>query len=365
MRKAIISFENFTFQYHSQSEPTLKNVNMTIYEGEKILIVGPSGSGKSTFANCINGLIPNQYEGTITGEVVIDGKNLAQHSLFDLSFSTSTVLQDTDSQFIGLTVAEDIAFVLENDTVAQEEMKQQVARWAEVVDVNQHLDKRPQDLSGGQKQRVSMAGVLINEAPILLFDEPLANLDPAAGKEAIHLIDRIHNEGDTTVVIIEHRLEDVLECPVDRIIVFNEGEIIADQHPDVLLKTNLLTESGIREPLYITAMKAANVDLATVSEIANLYHVQGPGLKDVLKSWQGITQESKKKEKKTPLLTLTDVTYQYRKQDPFVLDHLSTTIHQGEKISIVGRNGAGKSTLFKAICGFVSAQGKMTWQGKD
>ena len=150
MRKAIISFENFTFQYHSQSEPTLKNVNMTIYEGEKILIVGPSGSGKSTFANCINGLIPNQYEGTITGEVVIDGKNLAQHSLFDLSFSTSTVLQDTDSQFIGLTVAEDIAFVLENDTVAQEEMKQQVARWAEVVDVNQHLDKRPQDLSGGK-----------------------------------------------------------------------------------------------------------------------------------------------------------------------------------------------------------------------
>lgn len=365
MSKPIICFKDFTFQYHSQSEPTLKNLNMTIYEGEKILIVGPSGSGKSTFANCINGLIPNQYAGEITGEVTIDAKNLAEHSLFDLSFSTSTVLQDTDSQFIGLTVAEDIAFVLENDTVTQEKMKEQVAYWADVVDVNGHLDKRPQDLSGGQKQRVSMAGVLINEAPILLFDEPLANLDPAAGKEAIHLIDRIHKQGDTTVVIIEHRLEDVLECSVDRIVIFNEGEIIADQHPDDLLKTNLLTESGIREPLYITAMKAAKFDLTQVEKIADLYHVQGSGLKEAMKNWQGITKERGPKTKNTPLLSLEDVTYRYRKQDPFVLDHLTTTIHQGEKVSIVGRNGAGKSTLFKAICGFIRAQGKMTWQGID
>lgn len=365
MGKPIICFKDFTFQYHSQSEPTLKNLNVTIYEGEKVLVVGPSGSGKSTFANCMNGLIPNQYEGEITGEVMIAGKNLVEHSLFDLSFSTSTVLQDTDGQFIGLTVAEDIAFVLENDTIAQEKMKEQVAYWSEVVDVNGHLDKRPQDLSGGQKQRVSMAGVLINEAPILLFDEPLANLDPAAGKEAIHLIDRIHKKSDTTVVIIEHRLEDVLECGVDRILIFNEGEMIADQRPDELLKTNLLTASGIREPLYITAMKAAGVDLTQIENIADLYQVQGPGLSEAMKNWQGTTKERGPKDKNTPLLSLEEVTYRYRKQDPFVLDHLTTTIHQGEKISIVGRNGAGKSTLFKAICGFISAKGKMTWQGTD
>ncbi|MHC5269821.1 ABC transporter ATP-binding protein [Enterococcus sp. LJL98] len=365
MGKPIISFKDFTFQYHSQSEPTLKNVNLTIYEGEKILIVGPSGSGKSTFANCINGLIPNQYAGEITGEVVIDGKQLVEHSLFDLSFSTSTVLQDTDGQFIGLTVAEDIAFVLENDTVSQEKMKEQVAYWSEVVDVNGHLDKRPQDLSGGQKQRVSMAGVLINEAPILLFDEPLANLDPAAGKEAIHLIDRIHQESATTVVMIEHRLEDVLACAVDRIIIFNEGEIIADQQPDVLLKTNLLTESGIREPLYITAMKAAGVDLDRVDHLSNLHKVQGSDLQKTLETWQAGTSLRQKSVKQTPLLSLENISYRYRKQDAFVLDDLTTTLHQGEKVSIVGRNGAGKSTLFKAICGFISAKGKMTWQGKD
>lgn len=365
MTKPMIAFNNFTFQYHSQSEPTLKNLTVTINEGEKVLVVGPSGSGKSTFAHCINGLIPNQYEGTIEGEVLVDGKNIAEHSLFDLSFSTGTVLQDTDGQFIGLTVAEDIAFVLENDTVAQAQMKEQVARWAEVVDIAGHLDKRPQDLSGGQKQRVSMAGVLINEAPILLFDEPLANLDPAAGKEAIALIDRLHKDSKATVVIIEHRLEDVLDQPVDRVIVFNEGEIVADMKPDELLRSSVLAENGIREPLYVTAMKYAKVNLAKVEHLANLAALEGSEIKANMVTWEAEHFDLNPAEQGAPLLELSNLTYRYRRQDPLVIDHLSTTIHKGERISIVGKNGAGKSTLFKAICGFISPEGKMLWNGQD
>lgn len=365
MKKPIVQFTDFTFQYNSQSEPTLKNLNVTIYEGEKILVVGPSGSGKSTFANCINGLIPNQYEGKINGHVEINGQDLAAHSLFDLSFSTSTVLQDTDGQFIGLTVAEDIAFVLENDGIEQKKMHEQVAYWAEVVSIDGHLDKRPQDLSGGQKQRVSMAGVLINEAPILLFDEPLANLDPAAGKEAIHLIDRIHQKDETTVIIIEHRLEDVLASPVDRIIVFNDGEIIADETPDALLKTEILTKSGIREPLYVSAIKKAGIDLAQISAIADVSQVNGPELQEKLAKWQGQPLSQNTVVPKDALLELNNINYRYRKQDRLVLDQLTTTIYQGEKISIVGKNGAGKSTLFKAICGFIAAEGLMTWKGTD
>lgn len=111
-KKPIIEFKQFSFQYHSQAEPTLKDIDVTIYEGEKVLVVGPSGSGKSTFAHCINGLIPNSYTGEITGSAFINGKELAESSLMDLSFEVGTVLQDTDSQFIGLTVAEDIAFAL-------------------------------------------------------------------------------------------------------------------------------------------------------------------------------------------------------------------------------------------------------------
>lgn len=365
MEEAIIRFENFSFQYHSQAEPTLKNLNVTIKAGEKILVVGPSGSGKSTFAHCINGLIPNQYEGEITGKAIIDGKDISETSLFDLSFTTGTVLQDTDGQFIGLTVAEDIAFVMENDGAPQDEMKTTVVKWAEVVDVAGHLDKRPQDLSGGQKQRVSMAGVLVNDAPILLFDEPLANLDPSAGKDAIALIDEIHHQTDTTVVIIEHRLEDVLYRPVDRVLVFNEGEIVADMTADELLASQVLAENGIREPLYITAMKYAQVDLQQAAHLADIQQVSAPGLQEALEKWQTSLFPLEVPKQSEPLLTLTDLTYRYRRQDPLVIDHLSTTIHRGERISIVGKNGAGKSTLFKAICGFIAADGGFTWQGQD
>ncbi|MGM0240542.1 ABC transporter ATP-binding protein [Enterococcus sp. AZ103] len=365
MTKPMIDFKNFTFQYHSQAEPTLKNIDLSIQKGEKVLIVGPSGSGKSTFANCINGLIPNQYEGKIEGSVEIDGQNIADRSLFDLSFSTATVLQDTDGQFIGLTVAEDIAFVLENDLVSQAEMKKQVAHWAEVVDIDQHLEKRPQDLSGGQKQRVSMAGVLVNEAPILLFDEPLANLDPKAGKEAIALIDQLHKETGATILIIEHRLEDVLDKPVDRVIVFSEGEVVVDTTPDALLKSTTLATHGIREPLYVTALKYAGVDLNQLTQIDQLEKIDGPAVKEKMEVWQSAHFDLPKLTEKAPLLELKDLIYCYGQNEPLVIDHLTTTINKGERIAIVGKNGAGKSTLFKAICGFIKPQGSLKWEGQE
>ncbi|MFK4568066.1 ABC transporter ATP-binding protein [Enterococcus sp. UD-01] len=366
MKKPLITFTNFSFQYHSQAEPTLHDIHLTIYEGEKVLIVGPSGSGKSTFAQCINGLIPYTFEGEITGSVKIRDKELSQTSLFDLSFDVGTVLQDTDGQFIGLTVGEDIAFALENDEVAQDKMKQEVQRWAKTVELEHFLTHRPQDLSGGQKQRVSMAGVLIDEAPILLFDEPLANLDPRAGKETIALIDEIHQKTETTVLIIEHRLEDVLYRSVDRVIVFNEGRVVADLPANELLRTNILTEQGIREPLYVTAMKYAGVDLATVENLAQIHSVQAPELKEQMEKWHEHHTQTVKATEKTKLLSLENLTYQYQKNGRKVLDAISVTFNKGEMISIVGKNGAGKSTLSKAICGFVTPQkGQMTWNGQD
>lgn len=366
MKKPLITFDKFSFQYHSQAEPTLHTIDLTIYEGEKVLILGPSGSGKSTFAQCINGLIPYCYEGEITGSVKINEKELTQTSLFDLSFDVGTVLQDTDGQFIGLTVGEDVAFALENDAVAQETMKQEVKKWTEVVEISDFLHHRPQDLSGGQKQRVSMAGVLINEAPILLFDEPLANLDPKAGKETIALIDDLHQQVKTTVVIIEHRLEDVLYRSVDRVIVFDDGRIVADLPADELLKTNTLIEKGIREPLYVTAMKYAGVDLTTVEHLSDSEKVQAPQLKEQMENWMKEQSQESEQKKMEPLLTLEKITYQYQKNGRLVLNDVSVTINKGEMLSIVGKNGAGKSTLSKAICGFITPQnGKMNWQNED
>jgi energy-coupling factor transporter ATP-binding protein EcfA2 len=366
MKKTAVSFQNFSFQYHSQAETTLKNINLTIYEGEKVVIVGPSGSGKSTLAKCINGLIPYVDEGDLQGEVSINSKSLQNSSLFELSFEVGTVLQDTDGQFIGLTVAEDIAFALENDEVSQDQMKAQVAQWAQMVELEQLLNQRPQDLSGGQKQRVSIAGVLIDTPPILLFDEPLANLDPKTGQETMTLIDRIHQETNATILIIEHRLEDVLSESIDRVIVLNEGQIVADTTPNELLSSEILQEQGIREPLYITAMKYAGIDVMNIFEITDLAKVANETIANQIRTWNACQASVQPVVQHSELLRLTDVSYHYPQKKTNDISQLSLTIHRGEMISLVGRNGAGKSTLCKLICGFVVPQnGEMFWEGED
>lgn len=278
MKEAIIELKDFSFQYKAQSEPTLKGINLTIYEGEKVLIVGPSGSGKSTIGQCLNGIIPNIYKGMSSGQFLIRGKEAFDLSIYEKSHLVSTVLQDTDGQFIGLSVAEDLAFALENDMVELESMKSRVHTWAERLDLSKLLDHRPQDLSGGQKQRVSLAGVLIDESPILLFDEPLANLDPKSGQDIIDLIDQIHEEQGTTTIIIEHRLEDVLYRPIDRVILINQGQVLFNGRPDELLRTTLLAENGIREPLYLTTLRQLGQD---ISKLPNLDKVEKIPLEDL------------------------------------------------------------------------------------
>ena len=358
MKEAIIEWKDFSFQYETQQEPTLQGVDLTICKGEKVLIVGPSGSGKSTLGQCLNGIIPNIYKGQPSGEFLIKGQAAFDMSIYDKSHLVSTVLQDTDGQFIGLSVAEDLAFALENDVTAIEEMKNRVHKWAEKLDLLDLLAQRPQDLSGGQKQRVSLAGVLIDESPILLFDEPLANLDPKSGQDIIELIDQIHKEEGTTTLIIEHRLEDVLHRSVDRIVLINDGRILFNGSPDQLLATDLLTQNGIREPLYLTTLRQLGMDLAKEEQLVNL---------DNLSISKDHVQLRTELVKETPelqsLFKLEDVSFSY--DDRPILKSLHLDIKKGEKIAIVGKNGAGKSTLAKALSSFIQTEGSYLWEGRD
>ncbi|MQQ02770.1 ATP-binding cassette domain-containing protein [Streptococcus mitis] len=358
MKEAIIEWKDFSFQYETQQEPTLQGVDLTIYKGEKVLIVGPSGSGKSTLGQCLNGIIPNIYKGQMSGEFLIKGQAAFDMSIYDKSHLVSTVLQDTDGQFIGLSVAEDLAFALENDVTGLEEMKNRVHKWAEKLDLLDLLAQRPQDLSGGQKQRVSLAGVLIDESPILLFDEPLANLDPKSGQDIIELIDQIHKEEGTTSLIIEHRLEDVLHRPVDRIVLINDGRILFNGSPDQLLATDLLTQNGIRDPLYLTTLRQLGVDLAKEEQLANL---------DNLSISKGQVQLRTELVKEIPelqsLFRLEDVSFSY--DDRPILKSIYLDIKKGEKIAIVGKNGAGKSTLAKALSSFIQTEGRYLWEEQD
>ncbi len=365
-KSPIISFKNFSFQYRAQKRPTLTGISLNIYPGEKVLIAGPSGSGKSTLAGCVNGLNPFSNPGECKGTLMVDGVDAPHSSIFELSAHVGTVLQDPDGQFIGLTVGEDIAFALENSCTPQNEMHKITRHAAELVGIENHLDYAPHELSGGQKQRVSLAGVMVDQVKILLFDEPLANLDPAAGKQAIELIDEIQKKTDTTVLIIEHRLEDVLWRNVDRIVLVNEGRILADLTPDELLSTSLLKDNGIREPLYISAMRYAGVEITKDKKPCHVDSVVlGETDKKKIQDWFQAQSLPKSEEEGEKLLEVKNLSFGYTKEHQTLRD-VTLTINKGEMVSIVGRNGAGKSTFSKLICGFETPDsGEIFFHGQD
>ena len=361
----IIEFKDYSFRYRSQTEPTVQDINLRIMPGEKVLIAGPSGSGKSTLAHTINALIPCSFPGETAGTLRVCGKDPQQEGVFGMSKLVGTVLQDTDGQFIGLTVAEDLAFALENDAVPQEQLKKRVDEIAGIVNLKDLLHHAPGELSGGQKQRVSMGGVLADDVKILLFDEPLANLDPATGKKTIALIDRILKEEDLTVVIIEHRLEDVLYRDVDRIVVIGEGRIVCDLPPDELLSTDILKEQGIREPLYVSALGYAGVTLRPEDHPQHIESMELAPYAESVRKWFTAAPAKAVPVSDAPALEVRNLNFSYTPGEP-VLRGVSFRLNRGEMVALVGRNGAGKSTLASLICGFVKPDsGEILLGGKD
>lgn len=353
MVEPFIDFQHVTFKYHAQSEPTLHDVSFQIYPGEKVLIAGASGSGKTTLLRLLNGLIPQAYQGDITGELTINGKKILNQSLFDLSLQAGTVLQDSDAQFVGMTVAEDIAFSLENDNQPIKIVREKVAKWANRFGLGKRLTLAPQSLSGGQKQRTAMAGVLVDEGDLLLFDEPLASLDPAAGAAAMALIDELQQERNMTVVVIEHRIEDVLRAHVDRVIVMAHGRIVANDTPTAIIQAGVLSANGLDEPLYIQLLRRAGVPVNKIHHVADVEKVDVSNFRDQVETLaepvQTVTHDDKQ-------LLVQNLTFAYDQQEP-LFENLSTSIHEGEILGIVGKNGSGKTTLSHLLTGFLTPSG--------
>lgn len=364
MTKTMIEFKNVTFRYNAQAEPTLKNINLQINEGEKVLIVGPSGSGKSTLGNLINGVIPENFRGDLSGEIYIDGQNSNNMSIFDTSLKVGTLLQNSNDQFVGLTVAEDIAFGMENDCFDNQTMQTKVNQWSNKLSINNLLKQAPNSLSGGQKQRTGLAGLLVDDSPILLLDEPLAALDPMAGSESIQLLQDLHNELKNTIVIIEHRLEESLTKDVDKIILMNDGEIVGIYNPTSLLKQNILNRYGIREPLYIEALRSIGMNLDNLTDIDSVEKVNGPGIEERIKQVSANAKSISSYNDSADILSIKKLNFSYGKKEIF--HNLNVDIQKGDMISLVGKNGVGKTTLSKLIVGFLQPDtGEITFNGDN
>ncbi|KAA8434488.1 ABC transporter ATP-binding protein [Weissella sagaensis] len=359
-----IKMSDVTFKYDSQSEPTLHHINLNIEQGERVLLSGPSGSGKTTLGQLLNGLIPHAYQGEITGDITINGHNIKDMSIFERSFDIGTVLQDTDTQFVGLTVAEDVAFALENDNVTHNELFSKVQQWAKIMELEELLRVAPQALSGGQKQRVAMAGVLIDDSPILLFDEPLASLDPASGHRMLALLDELQEKYHLTVIMIEHRLEDVLQHRLDRVVVLDRGVVTFDGTPDEILKTQALAQYGLAMPGYLQLLKLAGVSFDGLVNITNPAQITGPDVYDKLQILENSISRQNQTGSPTAesILTIQQLTFKYGKQSLF--ENIDVTLYEGELVALVGKNGSGKSTLSKLIAGFIKpTAGTMTLAG--
>ncbi|WP_199482297.1 ABC transporter ATP-binding protein [Vibrio owensii] len=360
-----IEFSNFSFRYESLDKPTLKNINLRIEKGEKIVIIGPSGSGKSTLGQCLNGLIPHAIKGETSGKLTINGQDTAPFDMHQFTEQVGTVLQDTDSQFVGLSIGEDIAFALENQLMSNIDMYPLVKATAKMVDLEQMLDRSPHDLSGGQKQRVSLAGILVDDVDILLFDEPLAALDPKTGKKTIEIIDELHRETGKTIIIIEHRLEDVLHRSVDRIILMESGEIISDTTPDEILASPLLEEYGIREPLYLSALKEAGCAIEGNAKPSSLSTLPLAQYHTAVSAWFEASKATHVEKQAETLLVVRNLTYSYDGEKN-ALEDVSFDVKRGEFVSVLGKNGSGKSTITKLVMGVIEPdQGSMILNGQD
>lgn len=351
----VVEFKDFSFRYKTQSENTLKNINLTIYEGEKVLILGPSGCGKSTLAHCINGLIPFSFAGEIQGSIKVAGNETSSSSIFNLSTLVGTVLQDSDAQFVGLSVGEDIAYALENRTTPRAEMLPRVAKSASIVGMSDFLEHVPYNLSGGQKQRVALAGIMHDDVKILLFDEPLAALDPQMGNQAIDLIDQIQKIDNKTCIIIEHRFEDVLYRRIDRVILMQDGQIVSDTTPNELICSDLLKEKGVREPLYISALKYAGCTINQEDNPSDIFSMNlEPYKQQAIDAFQRATLTTHTHSDEI-VVSVKNASYQYNEKAK-ALENISFNIYKGDKVAVVGKNGAGKSTMAKMLSGILRPQ---------
>jgi energy-coupling factor transport system ATP-binding protein len=334
-----LSIQNLTFRYRTRQTDAIQNIHFDLHPGELLLLAGSSGCGKTTLMRAINGLIPNTYTGSVTGDIQIYGKSAFQMTMSEISQAVGTILQDPERQILGSYVLNEVAFGLENLALPQEEIVKRVDETLRYLGINHLRDRETFSLSGGEKQKVALAGVLAMRPNILLLDEPLASLDPASANEALLLLRRLADEG-ISILLVEHRVEDVLSIHPDQVIYMEEGRQIYCGDPAGMM--DVVDYHKIKLPAQAVIERARK-------EPAPVY--------------QPVIQKLSEPQ---PIVQFNHVSFRYSEDLPEVLHDIHFEINKGDVIAILGHNGAGKTTLVKHILGLLKpTAGTVTLEGKD
>ncbi len=357
----MIEFKDFSFFYPDSKKPSLDKINVTIDEGEFLVITGPSGGGKSTFLRSINGLIPNFYGGKISGEVIVNGKNASKTPTNKMSEMVGMVFQDPENQLVSTQVEREIAFGMENLCFSKELMQKRIEEALDAVNISRLRNRTTSELSGGQKQKVAIASVLATHPDILLLDEPTSELDPRSAESVLNVIEKINDELGLTILLVEHRLERVIHH-VDRMLMIDGGRMIYDGSPRKIRSAHVENWKVGLPPVTRLSLhfqdKIQNNGIPLTVKEARL------ALRDILSNPKNKILWEKKKSSDKVSISMDKVFFSYDGEKD-VLKNISFKVYEGDMIALMGKNASGKTTLVKLMNGLVKQRkGKMLLFGK-
>src|SRR5579863_7868469 len=329
------------------SQPhAIEDISFSLPAGKLMLIAGPSGCGKSTLLKCLNGLIPNSYKGSLSGDIQLHSRSIKGLSLRELALTVGTMLQDPDKQIIGSTVEQEVAFGMENLAVPRKEMRQRIAEVLQQLHLEHYQQQATFALSGGQRQQVAAAGLLVMQPSIFLFDEPFANLDSRAVDELEDLITRLLAKG-STVLIVEHRVEEALRLKPDYVLLMRDGRQVFFGDAQQFLE--IADPTQVKLPIESTLRSFADARQAREALLQPI-----------------LIRQREETASRVPALAFEDVHYRYSANAEEVLHGITCQIGQGETIALLGPNGSGKSTLVKQALGLLRpTSGKVRMYGEE
>lgn len=361
----ILQISDLSFQYPDMEEKVLNLVSLSVLEGEFVVLCGPSGCGKTTLLRLLKKeLAP---VGTVTGDILYTGKHLNEWNERTLIEEIGYVFQDPENQIVMDEVMQEIVFGLENLGYSDFEMRRRVAEMVHALGLDYLLKFKSTELSGGQKQMINLLSVLLLKPKVLLLDEPTAQLDPIAAKDLIVMLDRLNKEMGITIILVEHRLEELFAV-ADRVFFMDNGEIVyAGSCREVIF--DVFKKNDMQFTPYIPAISSIYMKKEEFPKAEKI-----PLTVKDSKAWISTkpTYKANRKEphteyeKRNAIVEIKNIYFRYSKDSEMVLKNLSLQIKKGDYYAIIGGNGSGKTTLLKACLGLIKAQrGSVRFLGKE